>query len=494
MKAFALTTLALLGVASSAQTHRLKQTLAQIALPLDTATHTCSQAVTRLNSEANFDFQSVITAGQPWTDPSFGGSSSIYWQDFNGLTVSSKISQIDWARARTRNPSASLFGPNNNPIIKDIHQGALGDCYYLSSISAVAEWPDRIKAAFLTQTYNNAGIFALKVYVRGKPTTVVIDDFLPFLGTTGNSLIFDRVFAGEGIWAALLEKAWAKTSGNYDVTTSGNMVEAVGFLTGAPSTTWKTADAATINNNGLTAWNIINAADASQLIMNAGVGSTGCDALGKNAYGLACRHAYSLIGSYAIKDAAGTVTNRLMLLRNPWGVDAGYNGAWNDGDTTRWTAEAKAQVPYVNDLNDGSFFMEAADFVKSFSTFVISYYRPGWANTIVDVTNDVAAPQRTWSFTLDRAQEVFVGMEFYNARMYAKGCKATTTGIMYLQSATSYLGGFYTYDWNGFNKFHFESLAAGTYTFKFQPTWNAQDVKDYTVRLYTATPYALRAL
>lgn len=65
---------------------------------------------------------------------------------------------------------------------------------------------------------------------------------------------------------------------------------------------------------------------------------------------------------------------------------------------------------------------------------------------------------------------------------------------MYLKTPTSYLGGAYTYDWNGFNNFHFDSLAAGTYTFQFQPTWNAQDVRDYTVRLYTASTYALKAI
>lgn len=108
-----------------------------------------------------------------------------------------------------------------------------------------------------------------------------------------------------------------------------------------------------------------------------------------------------------------------MLIRNPWGVDAGYTGAWNDADTTRWTAAAKAQVPYVNDQNDGRFFIEASDFVKSFDSFVISYLRQGWVNNIVDVTNDSAGAQRTWTFTLDKAQEVFVGMEFYNSRMYA---------------------------------------------------------------------------
>ena len=103
-------------------------------------------------------------------------------------------------------------------------------------MSAVAETPNRIQKIFLTQTYNKAGIFAVTVYVRGKPTQVVVDDQLPYYG--GASLLFEKVQSGEGIWAAILEKAWAKVNGNYDVTAGGWMNEAVGFLTGVPTLSW----------------------------------------------------------------------------------------------------------------------------------------------------------------------------------------------------------------------------------------------------------------
>jgi hypothetical protein len=222
----------------------------------------------------------VINAGKPYTDASFTNSSALYWQDFNnGFVTNDMIKGIEWSRARSRNPNATLFGNTSTPIINNIHQGQENDCYYLSSISAIAEWPDRIKSAFLTQSYNNAGIFALKVFVRGKPTTIIVDDFLPFRGATGNDLIFDYVAnKNEGLWAAILEKVWSKATGNYDVTNFGWTHEAVDFLTGAPSITYRNDDAATINKNGTTAWNIINTADASQQIMTAAVGPDGCDA------------------------------------------------------------------------------------------------------------------------------------------------------------------------------------------------------------------------
>ena len=85
-------------------------------------------------------------------------------------------------------------------------------------------------------------------------------------------------------------------------------------------------------------------------------------------------------------------------------------------------------------------------------------------------------------------------MEFYNARMYASNCKTMyTMGFMYLYQGTSYIVATMAYDWNNFNNFHFDSLAAGTYTLKFKPKWDALDVKDYTIRLYSADKIAITA-
>ena len=49
--------------------------------------------------------------------------------------------------------------------------------------------------------------------------------------------IFSQQADDGSIWTAVLEKVWAKVSGNYDLTTAGYGAEAVEFLTGAPSST-----------------------------------------------------------------------------------------------------------------------------------------------------------------------------------------------------------------------------------------------------------------
>jgi hypothetical protein len=85
------------------------------------------------------------------------------------------------------------------------------------------------------------------------------------------------------------------------------------------------------------------------------------------------------------------------------------------------------------------------------------------------------------------AGEAFIGIEFYNPRMYPIGCKTSSTNaLMKIKSGTSTLIYTYIYEWNGMNTYHAESLAAGTYTIEMTPTWNTVDVPDYTVRVVTA--------
>lgn len=61
----------------------------------------------------------------------------------------------------------------------DINQGALGNCYFLAVLSAMAENPERVLACFYTQKVNKAGIYLMCFYVNGSEYPVYVDDFLP---------------------------------------------------------------------------------------------------------------------------------------------------------------------------------------------------------------------------------------------------------------------------------------------------------------------------
>jgi hypothetical protein len=55
----------------------------------------------------------------------------------------------------------------------------------------------------------------------------------------------------------LMEKVWAKLNGNYEFIIGGSPTEVYELLGGAPSMSYSTTDASTINNSGANAYNII---------------------------------------------------------------------------------------------------------------------------------------------------------------------------------------------------------------------------------------------
>lgn len=112
----------------------------------------------------------------------------------------------------------------------DIQQGSIGDCYFLSSLAALAENSDRIRQLFLNDEANEAGIYAAYMYKNGIKMVVIIDDLVP---CKGNDVAFARA-NGPELWVILFEKMWAKLHGCYDRIAGGLEYETIRDLSGAP--------------------------------------------------------------------------------------------------------------------------------------------------------------------------------------------------------------------------------------------------------------------
>ena len=122
---------------------------------------------------------------------------------------------MEWIRAREI-PSLNddegklqVFAGSIEP--NDIRQGALGDCYFLSVLSVLAEKPERVRKLFETTEVNQEGVFAMNLTKNGQKVQVIVDEYFPckdkepfFSSANGNEL-----------WVLLLEKAWAKLHGSY---------------------------------------------------------------------------------------------------------------------------------------------------------------------------------------------------------------------------------------------------------------------------------------
>ena len=149
--------------------HKMQRLVESLSLVEQTVTHYCGDAINKWkNTNQAFNYQAVITAGKAWTDTNFtANSDALWWKVVNQpKTYSSRLStvKIQWGRAGQKIIGSSIF---KSVDVNDIKQMSLGNCYFLSACSAVGEFEKRLKAAFVTQTMNTAGIIVLQGYVLG---------------------------------------------------------------------------------------------------------------------------------------------------------------------------------------------------------------------------------------------------------------------------------------------------------------------------------------
>lgn len=146
----------------------------------------------------------------------------------------------------------------------------------------------------------------------------------------------------DSIWAALLEKAWAKVSGGYDRIPHGLPNEALSALTGVPSKT-----IIFYGQKPEYIWELINRYTSEDSLMCA---STSFIKKGEGS-GLVGPHAYTLIGTTTLENKASKDEIRLVMLRNPWGQHE-WNGNWSDTDKDLWTEEYLNQAKYMPNKDD----------------------------------------------------------------------------------------------------------------------------------------------
>ncbi len=99
--------------------------------------------------------------------------------------IKQRLWHDQWKTFVWKRPQEVYGGDRNfvlydTPGATDVKQGRIGDCYFLASISAIAEHPDRIKKIFLTDQANAAGCYAVSLFINGEKRTIVVDDYFPY--------------------------------------------------------------------------------------------------------------------------------------------------------------------------------------------------------------------------------------------------------------------------------------------------------------------------
>jgi len=309
--------------------------------------------------ENEIDYNAIISKDELWKDPEFP-------HDDSSINLPKKsfrwqpVSEIFKGKAKIYDSFSC----------EDVQQGALGDCYLLSAIAALAEFPARVQQLFVQRDTNKAGCYVVKFFLCGQYVNVAVDEFFPindkkmpaFVGAKANEL-----------WVMLIEKGWAKIHGSFGAISAGDSRESFSAITGAPVKYHKHS-LYTLEK----LWKLIFTADKLRYVMSTGADTT--------TSGILKGHAYTLINAYEFLLEGKKV--QLVQLRNPWGKSE-WNGDWHDSDP-RWTPELRRKLNHVV-KNDGIFFMPFDQFFKIFIHTFISYSRDNYVHSGLVVRESKAA-------------------------------------------------------------------------------------------------------
>ena len=265
--------------------------------------------------------------------------------------------EISWKRLSDIYPENYLF--EDNIDFEDIRQGKIGNCYFLSALASMTEYPNLLSQLFKTKSQNSQCYWEIILFIDGEFQIVVIDDYVPIIKNT-NDLYFCKPNNKE-LWVVLLEKAWAKVNGGYTNIISGWPSDVMGFFTGY-STSYLIHD--NYNETCDDLFNTIDNFDKGNCVICA---STRGDDDSIEKKGLIKGHTYSLLNTYNVELKNGS--NELLLqLLNPWGYRE-WIGNYSDS-SSKWNDVKNKDDLLINARNTaktkGSFFISINDFQKYF--------------------------------------------------------------------------------------------------------------------------------
>jgi calpain-15 len=246
---------------------------------------------------------------------------------------------------------------------RDIIQGELGDCYFISALSVLAERPELVLNLLLSRELNKEGVYKVRICKDGEWQVVTVDDSFPVRADHGR-LAFARA-RGNQLWVSLLEKAYAKIHGSYASIVSGQVIEAFRDLTGAPCEKLRLHDE---KSDPEMIWAQLLSFRQAGFLLAASCGRAdglvSTQRVDSELYernGLTPDHAYSILDVHQLNNET-----KLLKLRNPW-ARGSFTGDYGPS-SSKWTPELRDRLNFNESVESGVFWMKYDDFLMFFSS------------------------------------------------------------------------------------------------------------------------------
>uniref|UniRef100_A0A8C8RDN6 Calpain 6 n=1 Tax=Pelusios castaneus TaxID=367368 RepID=A0A8C8RDN6_9SAUR len=288
--------------------------------------------------------------------------------------------RVEWKRPKElcEDPHLVVNGISSH----DLHQGKLGNCWFVAACSCLALrenlWK-KVIPSFKEQEWDSkrpqkyAGIFHFQFWCFGQWTDVVIDDRLP---TINGELIYCHSNVKNEFWSALLEKAYAKLAGSYEALDGGTAADAIVDFTGAVAESIdlvKGKYRADVYEQMKLFEDLLKVHRRGGLISCSIMSSSAHDSEVQTEMGLVIGHAYSVTAIQKVRLGERLLfsfkSEKLFMIRmrNPWGKME-WNGAWSD-QSEEWkkVSNSERKSLGLTVQNDGEFWMTFDDWCKNFT-------------------------------------------------------------------------------------------------------------------------------
>ncbi|GMI02475.1 hypothetical protein TrVE_jg11966 [Triparma verrucosa] len=347
-----------------------------------------------------------------------------------GLTASCRSKVKDWKQSTLINADAVIFDGGTDP--DDVRRGFFKDGWLMGALAMLAaaggvddgDVDAQVANLFVSHVgadgqpkYNSeVGIYAVRFFKNNQWEVVTVDDFFPCMDDNDEDKDDDNKGSVVGhsqgmkeIWVALIEKAYAKYYGAYEVLDEGYVHHALKELTGAETECISLSHAAR-GSGKKSLWNKMVTWRRNGYIL-------GC---GSHPEHVKFAFDTGIVPDdyYTIYDVLQVDGHKLLRLRNPPGDHEEWKGDWSDKSAC-WTKRLKSKLGWSNE-DDNTFWMCFDDFCEIYREIYVCkwFNKERWKECVVNGEWDIGGKQTVEGIEVEK-ENTAVGLP----NVHNSGCK-----------------------------------------------------------------------